>query len=95
MAYKQPPIEYQWKKGQTGNAGGRPKDTLKEYSRKKFQEMSDKEKDVFLKSVAPELQWRMSEGNPHQETTGDGNKTLILIAPQESIDRYAIKEKND
>lgn len=46
---------------------GRPKNTLKDYVRQKFTEMSDEEKEEFLKKVPPEFQWRMGEGQPKQD----------------------------
>lgn len=59
---------YQWKPGQTGNAGGRPKDTLKQYVSKKLCDMSPEEKEQFLRGIPKEVQWKMSEGNPPQST---------------------------
>jgi hypothetical protein len=46
---------YQWKPGQSGNPGGRKKNTLKEYVSKKFMDMSDEEKEEFIKKVAPDM----------------------------------------
>ena len=49
---------------------GRPETkTLKEYVRQKLAKMSDYERDIFLKKIAPDLQWKMAEGNP--ETKGE------------------------
>ena len=59
-----------------GSGGG-----LKDYDRKKFQEMSDLAKDAFLKTLTPELRYRMAEGNPANNTDiTTGGEPLILPA---------------
>jgi len=59
---------FRWKKGQSGNPGGRPKNTLKQYVAMKLNDMTPQEKEDFLKDVSKELQWKMAEGNPKQDT---------------------------
>lgn len=58
-----------WKPGQSGNPSGRPKGTLKDYVRRKFMQMSDEEKEEWVKSnKIPAIdQWKMAEGNPAQD----------------------------
>ena len=71
-----------FKAGFSGNPSGRPKNTLKDYVSKKFQEMSDAEKEEWLKEnkVSGEFIWRMGEGNPAQQTdiTSAGQPIPIL-----------------
>lgn len=50
------------------NDGGRLPNPLKEYSRAKFDSMTDKQKDNYLAKVAPIDRWKMSEGNPSNDT---------------------------
>jgi hypothetical protein len=70
-----PSTRFKSGKDWNGNAGGRPKGGLKDYDRQRFIAMSDKEKDAFLKKIAPELRYRMAEGNPSSDdsmkVTGD------------------------
>ena len=40
-----------FEKGQSGNPGGRPKNSLKNYVAAKLAEMSDEEKDDYLKDI--------------------------------------------
>lgn len=58
---------------------GRPKgQSLKEYWRMKFQEMTPEEKEAFSQKVGLDTIWRMAEGNPH--STID-EKQDITITP--------------
>ena len=67
-----------------GQGAGRPKTGLKEYDRERFSKMTPEEKEVFLKTVSPELRYKMAEGNPHQDTdvTSQGEKILgVVVLP--------------
>lgn len=70
---------YSFKPGQSGNPSGRPKGTLKDYMRKRFMEMSEEEKEEFLKDVPKGEKWRMAEGNPAQEQEVKGELIIKLV----------------
>jgi len=55
-------------KGFAPNPKGRPVGpTLKEWARKKLMEMSEEERNEFLKGLPKEVIWKMSEGNPKEQ----------------------------
>lgn len=77
MSYKQPPVEYQFKKGQVSNPKGRPKGkTMKEFAREFLLSMSDDEKVEWLKSLGKDIVWRMAEGNPSTKNEIEGNLNI-------------------
>ena len=64
------------------NNGGRLPNPLKEYQRKKFEDMTDKQKDAFLKKVSNVDRWKMSEGNPDNNTDVTSGGKTIVVPPQ-------------
>jgi hypothetical protein len=70
--------------GVSGNPSGRPKGTLKDYLSRKFQAMSDEEKEQWI--IDNKIQgidaWKMAEGNPKQdnETKLSGDLTINVIS---------------
>lgn len=70
-----------FKKGFTGNPGGRPRNPLKDFSLKQFNEWSDEQKLEFLNKISPIDRWKMTEGNPRQDTdlTSDGERIQFNI----------------
>lgn len=68
MSNPNPSPETRFQPGQSGNPSGRPKGTMKDYLRRKFMEMPDDEKEKFLEGVSPEMQIKLAEGNPKQDT---------------------------
>ena len=66
--------------GQSGNPDGRPKDTMKQFLRKKLIDMTDDEKEEFIKTVSHEMQVKLAEGNPEQKSESElTHKGLDLV----------------
>lgn len=78
-------IDRPWlfKKGQSGNPGGRKKGSksLKTYAREMLENMNDEERLVFMEGLPKDLIWKMAEGNPKQDTdvTSGGEKLETLL----------------
>ncbi len=71
-----------WKKGQSGNPAGRPPGfSLKEWTRKRLEAMTDEERDAFLEGIPKAEAWKMAEGNPANATdlTTDGKEIQFNV----------------
>lgn len=74
-----------YKKGQSGNPGGRPKGSksLKTYIREKFEKMTDDEREAFLDGLDKKVLWEMGEGKAEAKTdvTSGGEKLVVVFDP--------------
>ena len=52
--------------------------------------MSDEKKEEFLKTIPPELRYRMAEGNPHNTSDTELDGEIILKISKEISDKYEI-----
>lgn len=72
--------------GNTANPKGRPVGkTLKEYSAQKFREMTDDEKEEWLKTnrISGDTKWKMAEGNPQSDVEVKGEIESKIISVDE------------
>lgn len=74
-------LPHVYKKGQSGNPGGRPKNTLKEYAKQKIANMTEQEREDFLNGIDKRIIWEMAEGKAKQDldVTTDGQPMIIRI----------------
>src|SRR3990167_544886 len=77
----------------TAPGPGRPKgQSLKEFWRARFAEMSEEERIEFTQKVGNEVIWKMAEGNPANATDlTSAGKPIIMLAP-EIIDKNALDQ---
>ncbi len=72
-----------YKKGQSGNPGGRPKGskTLKTYLKERFESMTDEEREDFFDGMNKFDLFKMAEGNPENKTdvTSGGDALPLLL----------------
>lgn len=64
----------------TAPGPGRPKgQSLKEYWKQKFYQMTAEEKEAFSEKVGLDTIWRMAEGNPH--STAEEKHEVTIATP--------------
>lgn len=63
-----------YKKGQSGNPGGRPVGSIsmKTYVKNKLLAMTPEEREEFLEGIDKKTLWEMSEGKPDTKNTVEG-----------------------
>lgn len=74
-------LPHQFKKGQSGNPGGKKKGTvsLKKFAQNYIQELTDEEKLEFMEGINKKDVWEMAEGKAKQDIEADVNLTSKII----------------
>jgi hypothetical protein len=71
---------WQYKKGQSGNPGGRPAGkSLKQYTREKLAAMTDEEREKFLDGLSKDTLWEMAEGKAPQDIKHSGEMIQYVV----------------
>lgn len=86
---------WQWKKGQSGNPGGRKKGSksMKVYAREMLQSLPEEERQEFLNGLPKEMIWKMAEGNPESKDVVDATVKTNLLT-DEQLERIIAKRKS-
>lgn len=80
-----------FKKGQSGNPGGRPKGkSLKDYTRDMLAAMTDDERQNFLEGLPKVEIWKLAEGQPHQS-----NDTTVEVKPSPLLNAISNNPSNN
>lgn len=75
---------FQYKKGQSGNPGGRPAGkSLKQYTQEKLASMTDEEREEFLNGLDKRTLWEMAEGKAKQDMDLSHDATIRVISIDE------------
>ena len=75
-----------FKKGQSGNPGGRPKGSvsLKTYAKEMLAKMNEEERQNYLAGLDKEIIWKMAEGNPSSDDKLDTTVKIIIAQEDDS-----------
>ena len=77
--------KYVFKKGVSGNPGGRPEGavSMKTFAKKYLEAMPEEDRVAFLNSVDPRITWEMAEGKAKQDVEVSGEMTSKIISVDE------------
>lgn len=81
-------LPHVYKKGQSGNPGGRPKNTLKEYAKQKIANMTEEEREAFLEGIDKRIIWEMAEGKADAKTDITTGGQPIIVLSNEIANKY-------
>lgn len=73
--------KYVFKKGISGNPGGRPEGSksMKQYAKEYLESMPEEDRVDFLNNIDPKIVWEMSEGKPKQDVEHGGVVTISHV----------------
>lgn len=83
-----------FKKGQSGNPGGRPKGlvSMKTYAKRMLASMNEDERQEFINGLPKETIWKMAEGNP--STDNNVTAQVVIKIEKEIADANGITKDN-
>lgn len=82
-----------FKKGNKASPG-RTKDTMKDFARKYFKDLSTEERYEFLNSIAPDVVWKMAEGQPKQEVESELNLKVEKLEEIQKVTKEILNDKD-
>lgn len=87
-----------YKKGQSGNPGGRPKGSIsmKTWLANKLASMTEEEREDFVEGLNKIDLFKMAEGNPdtHSKLSGDKDNPLVIQISKEAAEKYNVSPQH-